>query len=147
MLYLMIFISCFFTQDSDEQKLLGDWELKHYEAIHKIKASSRYQMGDQKTRSALDKQFDEIMKNGGYSFTRDTLDFAELEGTQVRYRVGLWRMKDQTLYITEINRPVTRRVFIHYLSSDSLVLSPVTENSVGEPKMVFKKNRDSISRN
>lgn len=138
----MIFVLHFFVQDTDEQKILGDWDLRHYDAIQKIKSSPRYQLGDPKARNAMDRQFEEMMKNGRYSFVKDTLDYTDMEGTQIRYRVALWRMKDQILYITEIDRPFSRRAFIHHLSSDSLVMSPIIDNAVGDSKMIFRKNRE-----
>jgi hypothetical protein len=142
MIYSIIFSLFFLLQESDEQKLIGDWDLKHYDAIQKVKASPRYVMSDAKAKSLMDKQLDDMLKNGGYSFTKDTLDYADLEGTQIKYRVGLWKMKGQILYITELGRPFSRRAFIHHLSADSLVLSPIVEEVVSDTKMIFRKNRE-----
>jgi hypothetical protein len=143
MIYSIIFSLFFLIQESDDQKLLGDWDLKHYDAIHKVKASPRYLLSDPKAKSVMDRQLDEMLKNGQYSFLKDTLFYADMEGTQIKYRVGLWRMKGQTLYITELGRPFSRRAFIHYLSGDSLVLSPIVDEAVSDTRMIFKKNREA----
>lgn len=117
--------------------LEGKWLLRSYDAIDKIRSSPAYLFGDNDAKRALEKQFEEILAKGEYSFGTDTLRYTDLEGGTVVYRRALWHMKEQVLYIDELDRPYHRQAMIHKASKDSLVLSPIIDGVAADSKMRF----------
>jgi hypothetical protein len=134
--WIIIFSLPLFLQDGS-YNLRGNWSLRSYDAIDKVRASPGYLFGDDKDRQALEKQFEEVLTKGAYIFSADTLHYTDLEGGAIIYRDALWHVKGQVLYIDEINRPYHRQAFIHFVTNDSLVISPIIEGIASTSKMKF----------
>lgn len=120
--------------------LEGTWKLQSYSTIDQIKKSPAYLSADDVTRGAMDAQFDTMLENGQYSFgPGDTLHYTDIQGTMMVTRRALYAFSNDTLYIKEIDRAFEREAFVHQLSADSLVISPIVQGKVGNGKMVFTR--------
>lgn len=137
MMRLLVIFSLLFLYQDTAERLKGRWALRSYDAIDKIRTSPAYLFGDDKDREALEKQFMEILTKGEYNFTADTLHYTDLEGGAIVYRDALWHLDGLVLYIDEINRPYHRQAFIHHVSQDSLVMSPIINGETGSARMRF----------
>jgi hypothetical protein len=135
---LIILLLASIHQDTTDY-LKGEWTLQSYDVIDKIRSSPAYLYGDSNARQAIEKSFQEILTKGKYNFTTDTLYYTDLDGGTIIYRNARWHVNGQVLYIDEIRRPFKREAFIHYISRDSLVLSPIINGQTGTSKMTFTK--------
>ena len=95
--------------------------------------------GDENSRELLDKQFEAILTNGEYNFDKDTLRYTDIQGQNLKTRKAHWVIKKNVITIKEIDRPFERQAFVHFLSKDSLVISPIIDEDVGDSQIIFSK--------
>ena len=136
---LIISLMSFYSTDDP---IIGQWKLISYDAIENIKQNPAYQYADDHTRSQIDKQFEEILSKGKYIFTKDTLRYSDLEGTEIVNRRAIWTRKADELIISEIDRPFKRKAYIRKVSVDSLILSPILEDEISESRMRFVRYKN-----
>lgn len=135
---LLFFITLIFIQTTSDS-IIGNWKIVSYDAIDKIKTSPAYLYGAAEVRQLIDEQFETILKSGAYNFKKDTVYYSDLQEQALVTRSALWSLNEDILYFKEIDRPYERQAYVHHISQDSLVISPIINGTVGSSKIIFKK--------
>lgn len=117
--------------------IIGTWKIKSYDAIDNIKQSPAYKYGVESTRSQVDQMFLEILTKGEYHFEPDTLRYSDLEKTKLVIRRAIWKINQDILTISEIDRPFEREALIRKLTADSLIISPIIEGVPANSRIRF----------
>ena len=138
---LPLILLCFASSEIQEVNLLsGKWKFVHYEAIEFIRNSPAYAYGSKEEVEMMEKMFAQLYEEGHYTFTNDTLYYSDFDKNSLITRRALFEINDTTLKIKEIDRPNIREALIQNITSDSLVLIPIINGTIGRSKMIFAKD-------
>ena len=136
---LLISFLLIFRQE-ESSPLIGKWKMESYDAIAKIKFSPAYLFGDDEARKQMDAQFKLALDSTFYIFRRDTLVYTSIEHEKAMLRTALWELKNDTIFIEELERNYKRKALLISVNKDELVISPITPTRSNPPsRMKFKR--------
>ena len=139
MLYTIL-ISFLSILPQENPLLLGKWKMQSYDAIAKIKLTPAYIFGDDESRKRMDARFKLALDSTFYYFKKDTLIYTSIESNKIVHRTALWELKQDTIYINELERNYKRKAILMSVNTNELVISPITPVQSNPPsKMRFKR--------